>query len=171
MDVKTLLREQMQSLHGTLEAAIGDCTADHITKKHPGSTINSIGAIYAHTIFGEDGLVNGLIRGGKPVYSAGGWAPKIGVEMPKGGLEPDWTVAIDLGLFRQYAAAVYQATDEYLASASDADLAKVVDAGFAPAMPVSSFFANVLAWHAATHQGEVSALKGVQGVDGLVFSH
>lgn len=171
MDVKTLLREQMQSLHGTLEAAIGDCTADALTKKQPGSTINSIGAIYAHTIFSEDGLVNGLIRGAKPVYFAGEWSARVGVEMPQGAMEPDWAVSIDLSLFREYAAAVYQATDEYLASASDADLARVIDAGFAPAMPVSSFFANIIAWHAATHQGEVSALKGVQGVDGLVFSH
>ncbi len=171
MDVKTLLREQMQSLHGTMEAAIGDCSGDAVSKKHPGATINSIGAVYAHTIFSEDGLVNGLIRGGTPVYLAGGWAPKVGVDMPQGGMEPDWTVSFDLSLFRQYAAAVYQSTDEYLASASDADLAKVVDAGFAPAMPTSSFFANILAWHAATHQGEISALKGVQGVDGLVFGH
>lgn len=171
MDVKTTLREQMQALHGTLEAAIGDCTAGALARKLPGSTINSIGAIYAHTIFGEDGLLNGLVRGGTPVYFAGGWAPKIGLDMPQGGLEPDWAVALDLGLFRQYAAAVYQSTEEYLTTVSDADLTRIVDPGFAPPMPVRSFVANVLAWHVATHQGEISALKGVQGVNGLIFTH
>ncbi len=30
---------------------------------------------------------------------------------------------------------------------------------------------SALAWHASTHQGEISALKGVQGLDGLVFGH
>jgi hypothetical protein len=171
MDVKTTLREQMQALHGTLEAAIGDCSPDALTRKLPGSTINSIGAIYAHTIFGEDGLLNGLVRGAKPVYFADGWAPRIGVDMPQGGMEPDWTVKLDLGLFREYAAAVYAATDQYLATATDADLARVVDPGFAPPTPVLSFVANTLAWHVATHQGEISALKGVQGVNGLVFAH
>ena len=171
MDAKTMLREQMQALHGTLEAAIGDCSADALTRKLPGSTINSIGAIYAHTIFGEDGLLNGLVRGTKPVYFEGGWAPKIGVDMPQGAMEPDWTVKLDLGLFRQYAAAVYEATDQYLATVNDADFARLVDPGFAPPMPVESFVANVLAWHVATHQGEISALKGVQGVNGLVFAH
>jgi len=171
MEVKTILREQMQAMHTTLEAAITDCTAEALIWKLSGSTINSAGAIYAHTIFGEDGLVNGLVRGRTPVYFDGGWAQKIGLEMPQGGLEPDWNVAFDLDLFRQYAAAVYDATDEYLAAASDADLARVVDPGFAPAMPVRSFVANVLAWHVATHQGEISALKGVQGFNGLAFAH
>lgn len=171
MDVRTTLKEQMQAMHGTLEAAIGDCSAETVTRKLPDATINSIGAVYAHTIFSEDGLLNGLIRGEKPVYFAGGWAPKIGVEMPQGGMEPDWTVELDIGLFRQYAAAVYKATDDYLATVSDSDLDRVVDAGFAPPMPVRSFIANLLAWHAATHQGEISALKGVQGLNGLDLSH
>jgi hypothetical protein len=38
-------------------------------------------------------------------------------------------------------------------------------------MPVRSFVADLLAWHVATHQGEISALKGVQGLEGLVLTH
>jgi hypothetical protein len=171
MDVRTTLREQMQTMHSILEAAVADCSPGAVSHRPDGWAINSIGAVYAHTVFSEDGLVNGLIRGAQPVYFAGGWAPKVGIDMPQGGLDPAWNPAVDLGLFRQYAAAVYQSVDEYLASASDADLDHVVDAGFAPPMPVRSFFANILAWHVATHQGEVSALKGVQGVNGLVMTH
>ena len=171
MDVKTTLQQQMQSLHGTMDAAMSDCSAEVLAGKLAGSTINSVGAVYAHTIFSEDGLVNGLVRGGTPVYFAGGWAPKVGLEMPQGGMEPDWAVTLPLDIFRQYAAAVGKATSEYLASATDAELERVVDPGFAPPMPVRTLFANVLAWHLASHQGEISALKGVQGVNGLVFSH
>lgn len=86
-------------------------------------------------------------------------------------MEPDWDISLDMDVFRQYAAAVYAATDEYLANVSDAELEKVVDAGFAPPMPAGSFVANILAWHVATHQGEISALKGVQGLEGLVVTH
>jgi len=170
-DVKTTLREQMQTLHSILEVAIGDCPQDKAANKLPGSAINSIGAIYAHTVFGEDGMVNGLMRGQKPVYFASGWADKIGLEMPQGSMEPDWNVSLDLDLFRAYASEVYKATYDYLDTATDADLEKIVDAGFAPPMPARSFVANILAWHIATHQGEISALKGVQGLDGLVFTH
>ena len=171
MDVTTTLRQQMHALHGTLEAAIRDCPTESLVRKLPGSTINSIGAIYAHTIFSEDGILNGLIRGGTPVYYAGGWAPKVGLDMPKGGMEPDWDVSLDINLFRQYAAAVYKATDEYLATISDVELDRVVDPGFAPPMPVRALVANLLAWHVGTHQGEISALKGVQGFKGLDLTH
>jgi len=171
MDVKTTLKEQMQSLHGTLEAAIGDCSAETLTRRIPGSTTGAINSIYAHTIFGEDGLLNGLIRGQAPVYFAGGWAPKVGLDMPQEGMEPDVDVTFDINLFREYAAAVYQSTYEYLATVTDADLDRVVDAGFAPPMPVRSFVANILVWHVATHQGEISALKGVQGLNGLDLTH
>jgi hypothetical protein len=112
MDVKTTLREQMEALHGTLEAAVRDCPADAVARKLPGSTINSIGAIYAHTIFGEDGLLNGLVRGGKPVYFDGGWASKVGLDMPQGGMEPGWSVR-STSTSRQYAAAVYKAATVY----------------------------------------------------------
>ena len=171
MDVRTMLQQQMQAMHDTMEAAIGDCPGEVVARSLPGSTINSIGAVYAHTVFSEDGLLNGLIRGQKPVYYAGDWAQKIGLEMPQGTQEPNWNVTFDVGLFREYASAVYRATDEYLSSISDEELARIIDAGFAPPMPVSSFVANILAWHVATHQGEISALKGVQGLDGLVLAH
>jgi hypothetical protein len=171
MDAKVLLRGQMTELHGILEGAIGDCPPEMLARRLPGATINSIGAIYAHTIFGEDGLLNGLVRGETPVYYAGGWAQKIGLEMPKGGLEPDWKINFDPALFRQYAAAVFRSMDEYLASATDADMERVVEPGFAPPMPVRSFIGNLLLWHVATHQGEISALKGVQGMNGLTLTH
>jgi len=171
MDVRTTLVQQIQTMHGILEAAIGDCPSEMVGRKLPDSTVNSIGAIYAHTTFSEDGLLNGLVRGGTPIYYSGGWAEKIGIDMPKGGQDPDWKPEFDMGLFREYAKAVYQATDAYVTNASDAELEKVVDLGFAPPMPVQSFLANILVWHTATHQGEVSALKGVQGVNGLVLTH
>jgi hypothetical protein len=166
-----MLRQQMQTMHNYMETAIADCSPGVLSNRLPGATINSAGAAYAHTTFSEDGLVNGLVRGTTPVYYAQGWAQKIGIDMPKGGLEPDWDVNFDLGLFRQYAAAVYRASDEYLASVTDAELARTVDPGFMPALPISAFFADVLVWHTATHQGEISALKGVQGVNGLVNPH
>jgi hypothetical protein len=171
MDVKTTLQQQMAELHNILEAAICDCPPDALAKKLPGAKINPIGAIYAHTVFGEDGILNALIRGQAPVYFAGSWADKIGIEMPRGGMEPDWSVSMDLDTFRQYAAAVYKATDEYITSLTDAELDRVVEMGFAPPMPVRTAIANILAWHVATHQGEISALKGVQGLEGLVMTH
>ena len=171
MDGKALLRQQLQTMHNYLEGAIGDCTPGLLSTRLPGATINSPGAIYAHTIMSEDGLFNGLVRGTTPVYYAQGWAQKIGIDMPQGSMEPDWNINYDLNLFREYAAAVYRASDEYLAGVTDAELARVVEPGFVPPLSISAFVADILVWHAATHQGEISALKGVQGVNGLAAPH
>ena len=171
MDVKTTLQQQIQSLHGTMDAAIGDCSPELLAGTPAGSTINSVGAVYAHTIFSEDGIVNGLIRGAAPVYVTGGWAAKIGIDMPQGEMAAGWNITLPLDTFREYAAAVAAATSDYVGSATDAELERIVDPGFAPPMPVRAMIANVLVWHLASHQGEISALKGVQGVNGLVFAH
>jgi hypothetical protein len=171
MDAIGGLRGQLAEMHRLLELAIGDCPPEMLANQLPGATINTIGAIYAHSVFSEDGLFHALIRGGTPVYYAQGWAQKVGLDMPQGGLEPEWHPALDLATFREYAAAVYKETDDFLANATDADMEKIVDAGFAPPMPVGAFIANIGVWHIATHQGEISALKGVQGVNGLVLTH
>jgi hypothetical protein len=91
--------------------------------------------------------------------------------MPQGSMEPDWNISIDMDLFRHYAREVYGATYSYLGNVTEADFEKPVDAGFAPPMPARSFMVNILAWHVATHQGELSALKGAQGLNGLVLTH
>ncbi len=171
MDGKSILRQQWQAMHGYLEAAITDCTPSVLTRRLPGATINSAGAIYAHTVFSEDGLLNGLVRGSTPIYHSQGWAQKIGIDMPQGSMEPAWDINFDLDVFREYAAAVYRASDGYLADATDAELARTVEPGFVPPLAVSKLIADLLVWHAATHQGEISALKGVQGVNGLVNAH
>jgi len=162
-----MLQVQYREMHQLLDVAIGDCAPELLTQRAPGSTINSIGAIYAHTIFGEDGIVNGLIRGMKPVYYANGWAEQVGLAMPTGGLEPEWDIEFDLGTFRDYAADVHRTTQQWLGSASDDELARMVDAGFAPPMPAGTLLATLMLWHVATHQGEISALKGVSGAVGL----
>lgn len=171
MDGKAAVRQQMTEMHRYLELAIGDCPPDLLATQLPGATINSIGAIYAHTIFSEDGMLNVLVRGEAPIYHKGGWAQKIRIEMPQGGLERDWDVNMDLGLFRQYAEDVHRSMDEYLASATDADWGRIVEPGFGPPMPVSTLLGNALLWRVATHQGEISALKGVQGMNGLAMTH
>ncbi len=167
MSVQAMLHAQYREMHQLLEVAIGDCTSASLTKRLPGATINSIGPIYAHTIFSEDGLVNGLVRGRTPIYHAGGWAKQIGIPMPQGGLEPDWDVTLDLAAFRDYANEVYKDTEEWLGGASEEELARVVNPGFTPPMPAGTLMGTVMLWHVATHQGEISALKGAQGLVGL----
>jgi hypothetical protein len=172
VEIRSLLRTQLQQAHGLLDEVVADCPAEVLHGRGDGWTIKSIAHIYAHTIYGEDALVHGLVQGKPPLFHAGGWAGRIGVTMsedPK--REPDWSAGapLDLGLLREYGAAVYAATDVYVAGASDEELARVFDPGFLEQQSVAQFVSTALVWHVTNHQGEIAALKGVLGLKGLPF--
>ncbi|HXJ79506.1 MAG TPA: DinB family protein [Candidatus Methylomirabilis sp.] len=169
---QAMLRQQLAGSHDILEQTIADCSQEVLDKNLPGATINSVGSIYAHTIFSEDGILHGMLQGKPPIYKTQGWAARTNVQMPEQPeFSPEWARAVRMKLpaFREYAKAVYAATDAYLAGLSDADLERKVQTGFVGEQTVAFVIGNVLAWHAAQHTGEIAALKGVQGLKGLPF--
>jgi hypothetical protein len=172
MSLASILRQQIAGHHDILEQTIADCDQAALDRVFPGATITSIGSIYAHTVFGEDALVQGMLQGKPPVHQTQGWGPKLGVPMPQSPmLDRTWAAAVrmDLGPFREYARAVYAATEAYVGSLSDGDLARKLDTGFVGEQTVAWFLGNVVAWHVAEHNGEIAALKGLQGLKGLPF--
>lgn len=76
---------------------------------------------------------------------------------------------LDIGQAREYAKAVYKATDDYLGTLSVEDLDDEIDV---PGIGKNSraYFLGIGALiHLANHVGEISALKGVQGAKGYPF--
>jgi hypothetical protein len=172
MNAQSLLREQLERHHEVLEATIGDCTPETIGQRVDGATIDSIGTIYAHTIYSEDALVQGMIQGRPPLFHSQGWAERTGTDLPQNPVQGEhWQNVgpIDLERFRPYAQAVYAATAEYLDGAADEEMQRVVDTRFRGEMPVWAILSHIVAWHAANHTGEIAALKGVHGLRGLPF--
>jgi hypothetical protein len=173
----TLLREQLQSAQRLLEGTMESVTAEQAHWSPPG-VANPIGASYAHIVLGQDGAVNGMLREAAPLFATT-WAGKVGVaELPPGpdpgapGF-PDWAgwarrARIDLPALRKYAQAVYAASDEYLASLSDADLGRPVDVSALGrgSMTVKQLLTRGVIGNALTHCGEISCLKGLQGAKG-----
>lgn len=172
-----LLQEQVQGAHRLLESTMDGVTADQAHWVPPGLA-HPIGANYAHVVLGEDGAVNGMLKGGAPLFATT-WAGKTGVsELPPGpdpaapGF-PDWSqwarrVRIDLTALRRYAQAVYAASDDYLASLTDEALDRSVDL---PALGLGRYTVRRLLnggvlGNAQTHCGEISCLKGLQGAKG-----
>jgi hypothetical protein len=172
MTPQAVLRQQLASAHDILEQTIADCSQDALDRNMPGATITSIGSIYAHLVLSEDGILHGMLQGKPPIYRGQDWAARTGVPMPEQpGMSPEWarTVRMKLPAFREYAKAVYAATDAYVAGLPDADLERKVQTGFVGEQTVAFVLGNILAWHAAQHTGEIAALKGVQGLKGLPF--
>ena len=130
MDVKTLLREQFKSAHNLLEGTMQAVTEEQAHWTPPGKAI-PVGATYAHVILSEDMMLNGMVKRGAPLFATT-FAGKTGLgENPPPPDQPwdEWSrsVKIDLGALRAYAKAVYAATDEYIGSATDDELARELD--------------------------------------------
>ncbi len=171
MNPQSTLRVPLVFSHDILEQTIADCGQEILDKNLPGATITSVGSVYAHIVFGEDMIVQGLLQGKPLAYQAQGWAGKLSLPMPNSAeMTAEWarTVKLDLPSFREYAKAVYAATDAYLAGVSDAELERKLDTGFAGEQTVA-WLLGIVHNHVATHTGEIAALKGVQGLKGLPF--
>ena len=72
MKAQELMRVQYAQAHQMLESAIKDCDAEALTKV-VGGNIGTVGAIYAHAVFDEDGWVAG-VTGNPTLWTSGGWA-------------------------------------------------------------------------------------------------
>jgi hypothetical protein len=168
------IKAQLGLVHGFMEQTMADVTAEICQQQFPDSTEGSIGAAYAHCIFGEDRTIHGFMQGGKPtVYESGGWASKLNVVPPPMGAQTlEWARSFklsDLDTFREYAKAVQAETDKYVASLSDSDLDRKLDTRVLGEQTLAWIFDVFLITHYPTHMGEIAALKGVMGHKGLPF--
>ena len=168
MDGVELLRGQLKSAHQFLDMTIGDVSEDAAKRVDDGWNIKPIGAIYAHIAASEDVILNGMIRGGAPLLARDGWGEKLGITDPMPSLDKLYNFSAPMATVREYAAAVFKETDEYLGTVKSDDLLDEVDTP-AGKMTKLAFMANIMATHCPGHWGEIAALKGVQGLKGLPF--
>lgn len=176
MNAIEALREQLAVAHWAFEATIEGVTPEHF-RWQPAGTANSIADNYLHSVCGEDEIVHGMLQG-KPTLASTSWEGRTGLSSTPPGAHgsagwADWVhdVQVDLPALREYAQAVYAATDQYFAGLSEADLNRTFD------MNAYGLGTQTLNWvlftfiisHLADHMGEIAVLKGVQGLKGLPF--
>jgi DinB superfamily len=177
METITFLRQDLKEAHELLEAIMADVTSEAAQWIPPGRA-NPVGATYAHVVLSEDRTINAMMRHQKPLYDST-WMGKLGLSQPMpipgpdGQNYVDWTreVQLDLPAFRQYAQAVYASTDEYLATLTSEDLDRQLD------LSGTGMSQGTLGWvlsrlvvaHADNIAGEISCLKGLQGLQGYPF--
>jgi hypothetical protein len=170
MDAVALLRQQYAQAHGWLEATTGQIDSEQTHWCSP-TGVCPAGAHYAHTLMGEDLILNMIVRGGQPLMM-GAWAGKVGVsDMPPDD-DADWSgwarsVKVDMDQLREYGQAVYAETDAYLASLTPADLEREFDSSPLPfGITTVAVVLNTLCGHVYMHSGEISMVKGMQGQRG-----
>ena len=164
MEIKDYLIAQVKSAHGLLDSAIKDTPAEMVNRK-VGEHANTIAAVYAHVIGGEDYFIQGAAQGKARLWESNDWAQKLGITAPLG---RDWSIQIpDLDAFRAYAQTVHEATYAYLDTMTPAELDRVVKV-FNNERAVSRVM-TLIVTHTCGHAGEIATLKGAMGVKGLPF--
>jgi hypothetical protein len=176
MTALQLLRYQLKSARGVFDGTIADVTPDML-HKDPGGKALPLGAIYAHLVFSEDAILQGMVLKKTPL-SESSFKDKTGLDKPMPPMDENWSTAneewshsmrLDLESFRKYAKAVFAQTDAYVDSLTDEDLDKEVDLGAWGKPTVATILADYIIGHIFSLTGEISVLKGIQGAKGYPF--
>ena len=174
MNVIDLLQLQLREAHAFLEATMSDVTPE-LASHQPAGKANSVGVTYAHAVVAEDMLINGMLRQSPPLFATSD-AGRTGLSEPMPSPGPEWaryadwtrTVQVALPALRQYAQAVYAASDQYLAGLSAEDLERPIDLSMVGMGNVTLgwMLSRLVIAHVDNECGEISAIKGVQGARG-----
>ena len=171
-----LLKDQIKNARETFDGTAADIK-DEDLHKSPGGKAFPLGATYAHLVFSEDAIVQGMLQGKAPL-SATEWAGKTGASLPFPAMDENWEAAnnewsnnvqIEMAQMHAYTKAVYAATDAYVDSLTDEDLDKEVDLGSWGKKTVAEMLYSFVIAHMNQLAGELSALKGVHGSKGYAF--
>ncbi len=171
MDAVSLLQQQSFGTHQWLENTVGEVTPEQVHWATPNGL--HLGAHYAHIVGGEDMLINVVAKGGAPM-AATAWAGKTGLSepMPQGAYDA-WarTVQIDMPALRAYGQAVFANTADYIKSLTPEDLDRKIDltAFGLGEVSLGFFISGIVLANANWHCGEISCIKGLQGLKGYPF--
>lgn len=171
MNAIELLRFQIKSAHGLQEATMAD-VAEAAAHFNETKKAYPVGAAYVHSVISEDVIVSTMLKKTDPIMKA----EDAGLSEPMPSFS-EWdkneawvkSVKIDLEKFREYAKKVYQSTEDYIASLSEADLDSEVDMGDWGKHTMADVLTNFVILHVANLTGEISAAKGFQGLKGYPF--
>jgi hypothetical protein len=141
---------------------------DKVVNFRASDHVNSIAQILAHVVMGEDRLINASCKGGERLFDAQGWEAKTGIPGAQGAVWNEKAWQMNIPAFLEYQREIEKAAMGYVLSASPEELEREVT--FGPFVrPVADQLRGVLIHHMLGHSGEISALKGVQGLKGLPF--
>jgi uncharacterized damage-inducible protein DinB len=168
MQTLAFIRSSIEAVNGMVDTAMQDLT-DEVVNFQPGGTANTIAQLLAHVCTGQDLLVNDklLIGGGATLHDSG-WAAKTGIplERPLIWQQRDaWR--LNLPGFDAFRREVAASALRLIDSMSEADLDRMAAWIRGPERPVGMLWQAIYINHGLGHCGEISAIKGMQGLKGL----
>lgn len=172
MNAIQLLKIQLEGAHNLQESTMADVDEKSANFKNIGKAY-PVGAAYVHSVMCEDIILATMIAKKDMVLKEG---EDIGLSEPMPSFaefdkNEAWmqNVTVDLEKFKPYAQRVYKATSEYIESLKEEDLDKELDLGDWGKHTLADMLSNFIILHTANVTGEISAIKGVQGLKGYPF--
>jgi hypothetical protein len=166
-----MYRSLLRMAHEALEGTMAGLSPEQVTWEPPGRAF-SIAANYVHVVGSENMGIQKLLRG-RELLATTSWAGRTGVsEMPPLGPGADlksWSrhSTVDLPALQRYGQAVYAMTDEYVASMRPEDFTRPLDlTALGLGQQSVLFVLTALLLNSSMHCGEISCLKGLQGLQG-----
>jgi hypothetical protein len=195
MDTIRLIQFSLGAAFDVLKQVVSDLTQEQADWLPPG-TANPIGALYWHAVAYSDQLVHefcmppfrlvtqqeflaakqakqDLGMGQTPLRHSAGWQEKVVLALPPENPEdPYWDLRavreglrVDLPALHGYAQATAQALQDGVASLTPEDLKRTISTPIGD-YTMDHFLELFIIWHINAHCGEISALKGCQGLQG-----
>ena len=165
MELLEFIRAQVGSVHQNLGLSMEDLT-DEIAHIRAGGTTNTIAQILAHMVTGQDLLISEKLRG-LPTLHESGWAAKTGVPANRIDIWQDHGWRLNLEAFNAFRLAVQANSTSFVDALQPAELDLPRTWIRGPERPLGMLLQTIFINHALGHCGEISALKGVQGLKGL----
>jgi hypothetical protein len=169
MEIREYLLAALANAHFYTGSAMEDLTEEAAHWQPPGAT-NTIARLLAHAVIAEDLMINRVFKSGEPVFLAGGWATRTGLPEAAGRLrdneaiwDQEWRLQLDA--FNSYRVAVEQSAVDYVASLNSQTLDREYTAG-PNTRSVHGALRGIVIHHLLIHNGEISAVKGLQGLKG-----
>ena len=173
MNTIELIQYSLGSAFDILGQVVADLTQEQADWVPPGIA-NPIGATYWHTVSSTDEIVCQWIRGEDSLCQKDGWQEKVlTVSAPEPGQGGDCmaymrAIRVDIAALHAYTGAVAGAIQAWLASLTPEDLERKLETPIGK-LNVGQTLEVFVIWHVNAHCGEISALKGCQGVQGYPF--
>lgn len=169
MDVKEYIRRQIASVRRVTDGVIADIDGELLNWMPPG-TANPVSSTFAHFLGGEDRFIQAIIQGKPTIFESQGWADKLGVSvLPRRGANweeyRDRTISLDV--LKAYQEAVRASTAAFLETLTEEELDRKVI--FYGEERLVGDMLTLLVTHTTQHVGEIAALKGIQGAQGLPY--
>ena len=155
MNTVDLLQFSLGAAFDLLRQVTADLTQEQAAWRPPGIA-NTIGAVYRHTLTYVDHYVRNYCIDGKPQpVTVDSRPPELWMQ----------DVQVELSELHAYAGQVQSAAQDWISSLSPADLEhkRHTTAG---EVNVGQMVELFVIWHMNAHCGEISALKGCQGLKG-----